>query len=122
MFLLLALPQVPAARNRRLGAIAGRLGAEMGRSVPISPSAVSAERNYFENSAIRYDERGRLWVRTERAPSGRTIFDVFTPNGTFLGEVVVTAAVREFALGAGVLTGVVRDELEIQRIAVWQIR
>ena len=95
-----------------------------GRAGAINRDAISAvppERDHFEAYSLKFDERGRLWVRTERAAAGRTIFDVFDPTGHYLGEVEAPAQVSEFALGVGVLAAAASDSLGVQRIRTWTV-
>jgi hypothetical protein len=85
------------------------------------PPRIPEERNYFEAYALRFDEKGRLWVRVERGKPEETRFDVFDATGGYVGEVVVPAVLREFALGAGLLAGAVHDSEGVPRIHVWSI-
>ena len=79
------------------------------------------ERNYFEAGALRFDERGRLWVLFERGAAGHTVLDVFDPAGRYLGEVDVPTEFTEYALGAGLLAAVVPDDLGVERVQLWTI-
>jgi hypothetical protein len=49
------------------------------------------------------------------------LFDVFDPSGRFLGEVTLPVRVREFTLNAGLLAGVVLDDVEVQRVGIWRV-
>ena len=83
---------------------------------------------HFTPDSFAYDRSGRLWVRTQRGRaegSGRTIFDVFDAEGVFLQEVDVGVAIdgpfNDFAIDAGLLVGIVEDELDNTTIKVWRI-
>jgi hypothetical protein len=107
-----------AASRARASEMATMLG---GRAAPPQTAEVEKLRDHFGASALRYDELGRLWVRVERGASDSTTFDVFGPERRYLGEVTVNARVRDFALGAGLLAGVVLDALDVQKIGIWQV-
>ena len=104
---------------------AARIGA-MQRRGSVSPGSMRLpqlppERDYFEAGALRFDDRGRLWVLVERGAAGHTVLDVFDPAGRYLGEVDVPAEFREYALGAGLLAAVVPDDLGVERVQLWTI-
>jgi hypothetical protein len=113
--------EIGERRTREMGKVASMMKAEGGSPSSASLPPVPAERNYFDIGALQYDELGRLWVRAERAPSGQTLFDVFDPSGRFLGEVTLPVRVREFTLNAGLLAGVVLDDVEVQRVGIWRV-
>ena len=108
-------------RNSRLAAMQTKLGAESrsGGAVVLPP--IPRERNHFDTFALRYDEAGRLWVRVERAPVGKSMFDVFDASGRYVGEIIVSAHVRDFALGAAMLAGVVLDDSGVERVQIWAV-
>lgn len=102
----------------RRSAAAARLGAaEGGRS---SSPEVDRYRLHFRMDALRFDEVGRLWVRTDRAPEG-TVFDVFDRHGGFLGEVRVDARVDAFDVGHGHLVGVVPGAFDVASVRLWRV-
>jgi hypothetical protein len=113
--------EITDRRSREMGKMAAMLKAEGRSSAPMPLPNVPAERNYFDIGALQFDELGRLWVRAERARAGGTVFDVFDNAGRYLGEVRLPVRMREYALGAGILAGVVTDEMDVQQIGVWRV-
>ncbi len=107
-------------RERDIGAVMQRMGSA--RPVPaVHLSDIDTDRPHFRDSALRFDEQGRLWVRAERALPARTLFDVFDPGGRYVGEVALTGVAAEFALGAGILAAAMRDELGVERVRVFRV-
>jgi hypothetical protein len=117
-------PEETHAETARRDTMAAAMRAQLGGGGPIPGfprAAIPAERTFFDAYALRFDESGRLWVRVERAPPGRTVFDVFDPAGRYLGEVALPVAIKDFALGAGRLAAVVADDLGVEIIRVWTV-
>ena len=109
-------------RAARMGAMRqGRMGGAPAGDHGAAPRTSLDERSWFESAALQFDEKGRLWVRAERNVPGRTVLDVFDPAGAYLGEVVIPAAFRDFALGAGILAAVVQDDLGVERVHLWTV-
>lgn len=106
-------------RARHADRLRAMRAAEGGGPGPLPP--VPEERNHFDMGALAFDDAGRLWVRTTRGGERRTVFDLFGDDGTWLGEVAVDAVVREWALGAGALAGVVESADGVPRVGVWRV-
>ena len=51
-------------------------------------------RTHFERAGVQVDGRGRIWVLTNRYGETDSLFDVFTGDGTFLGERGIDTVVR----------------------------
>lgn len=82
--------------------------------------------HFFRRTALASDDIGRLWVLTWRGHyRGTSVFDVFGPDGSFLQELEVEAAIGEafnsYAIGAGHIAGIILDELDNTTIGVWRI-
>jgi hypothetical protein len=111
--------------QRRDGELA-KMQEMMGRSgraaapMPGHTDGIPLERNYFDPDALRFDEKGRLWVRTERAPPGSTIFDVFDSAGRLMGEVRLGHTIRDYALGTGMLAVVTTNGNGFEQVVVWR--
>lgn len=97
-------------------------------SAPGSPEAgarrpaVDPLRPHFQGHGLAYDGVGRLWVRTARAGPGATRFDLFDADGGYLGEVELPVFLGTFAVGHGVVAGVVADPASgVERIHRWRI-
>ncbi|HUF28001.1 MAG TPA: hypothetical protein VMM18_13585 [Gemmatimonadaceae bacterium] len=126
-------PRTPAEiaeLERRLGGrmaqmrtMVERQGGGGGRAGASGPApAVDPLRRHFGVGALRYDDQSRLWVRTERGDSARTVFDLFDSAGRFAGELILPARVNVFHVaGEHLLTaGVGPDEVPV--ITLWRVR
>jgi len=103
------------------GARAAEAAASGSGSFPSAPE-IDPLRPHFPPHALRWDDRGRLWVRTFRGTSGTTVFDLFGPEGAFMGEVTVDREVGSWTVGHGVLIAGVEDpEFDIRAVARWRI-
>lgn len=109
--------------QQRYGRMAGRLremgAAEGARDIAQRP--VPAERPHFTAHALALDAAGRLWVRTERGGMDVTIFDLFAPDGAWLGEVRLDAPLGRFLIQDSELIGVSRDVDETPQVVRWRI-
>jgi hypothetical protein len=72
-------------------------------------------------SSLQFDGNDRLWVRTSRAPAGRTVFDVFGADLHYLGEVAVERQLGVYSVRDGWLAGVTEDDLGTPGVAVWRV-
>jgi hypothetical protein len=90
------------------------------QTVPRTGAEVDPLRVHFRGRALRFDEQGRLWVRTERG-SGSTVFDIFDPVGEYLGETTLPGRIDAFALGDGHLAVEVLGDLDVPSVQVWRV-
>ncbi len=60
--------------------------------------------------AIERDGAGRVWVQANHAGMGPTVFDVFSADGKFAGDVRVAEKVERFAIGGSHLVASGLDE------------
>lgn len=68
-------------------------------------------------------DTGEIWARRYMLPRGTTArWDVYRPDGRYLGRVDVPAAFRLHGVGEGQLLGVHEDELGVQRVQVLDLR
>ncbi|MDE2678767.1 MAG: hypothetical protein OXI76_12780 [Gemmatimonadota bacterium] len=68
-------------------------------------------------------DTGEIWARRYMLPRGATVhWDVFQPDGRYLGRVDVPAAFRLHGVSDGQLLGVHEDELGVQRVQVLDLR
>lgn len=119
----------PARTSREIEAILERRRRGAARRGGDHPEAGALDRevdplhpHFHARNGLAYDGGGRLWVRTSRGGPGATVFDLFGPGGGYLGEVPVTPAVTAFALGGGLLAGVVEEpDTGIQRVRTWRL-
>ena len=73
-----------------------------------------------------FDSEGYLWVlRASGIQGADDRFDIFSPEGRYLGEVRVPAGLRTFPrplIGESVFIGVWTDELEVETVRVHALR
>ncbi len=86
------------------------------------PAPPPLEKPHFDWRGLRYDPRGRLWVKTGRGTDTRTILDVFAPSGDFLGEVPVPGKVTGFAFGGNYLVTAAEDAQGTPRVTLWRVK
>lgn len=80
-------------------------------------------------SALLTDEQGFLWVARsapgvpgERSSSSQSVFDIFDPEGRFLGELEVPIGLRPLPRVVGTsLVGVLHDEFEVPHVVVYRL-
>ncbi len=76
---------------------AERIAREGGRGVSLPRPQIDPLKHYFYVNALCFDGSGRLWVLTGRGDEARSVFDVFTPEGAWLGEVGVDRVIDVYA-------------------------
>jgi hypothetical protein len=109
-----------ANRGRAGGGGGGRAPAPAPPRVGTDPSDL-ALKPHFPIDGLRYDDEGRLWILTSRAPAGQTLFDLFGPEGRFLGALTVPATVTRFAVGSGTLVTAGEDDNGVPVVTVWRL-
>ena len=85
-------------------------------------SEVPREKPHFGWLGFRYDSAGRLWVKTGRGDETRTVFDLFAPSGTYLGEVVVPGRVSSFSLAGSYLATAGENDDGVPQVSLWSVR
>jgi len=111
------------AMRSRMGAVAGRMRAELGASGRRAGTpSVPDEKPHFHGTAFRFDPRGRLWVRTGRGNEKQAVFDVFDPSFAYLGEVIVPGTVGTFVPGRDLLVTSGETEAGFPVVKVWRTR
>jgi hypothetical protein len=84
-------------------------------------SQIPREKPHFGWLGLRYDPRGRLWVNTGRGDESRTVFDLFGPDGGYLGEVVVQGRVGSFSLNGHYLVTSGEDQDGVPQVTLWEV-
>ncbi|MGH7481707.1 MAG: hypothetical protein ACRELV_06090 [Longimicrobiales bacterium] len=79
---------------------------------------VQAEQVERDSATLAADSTGELSPRYWREP---IVFDVFEPDGRFLGEVHLPQGVRLAVMAGDQAWGIVRDSLDVQYIRRWQV-
>jgi hypothetical protein len=119
-------PDEVAALERVRQRAAERAGAEAGRgrggAPPLRSSGTEDLKPHAAIDGLRFDDTGRLWVRTMRGDHTRTILDVFSPSGSWLGEVVVLFPMGAFSLAGRWLAADVEADDGTRRVMIWEVR
>ncbi len=109
-------PEEQADLDRRLKQVGSMVTAEKGQSkaprpvVGTNPADLTLK-PHFPFSGLRYDDEGRLWILTNRVSGSVSVFDLFSPQGTFLGSLRVPVGVQAYAVhGAFLVTAGERDD------------
>lgn len=80
---------------------------------------------HFDRFALDSDGQGRTWVRTYREHVDKTSFDIFGPDGSFLGSVEIPAAMQRSQRGydawGSTLVTIHGDPSEETHIRLWSI-
>jgi hypothetical protein len=78
---------------------------------------------YFGRFAMRWDDRGRLWILRDRGDARVTTFELFGPDWDFLGSVQIDAEVlrgiQGFDVRSDELAIIVLDETGNTLVEVW---
>jgi hypothetical protein len=110
-------------RHRRTEAERAALQAEIEAVVGQAARPVSTELLHFGAASFRFDGKGRLWVRTPRGDAGPTVFDVFSRELEYLGEVQAPERITgPWDLGYDRLVGVVAGALGVPIVKVWRVQ
>jgi hypothetical protein len=105
-----------AAQERLRTRVRERVQAERNRSGPPPaatprPAGDPELKPHIAIDGLRFDDEGRLWVRTMRGDESSTVFDVFTPAGALAREVTIDAAAGSFSLaGRWLAAGIITEE------------
>jgi hypothetical protein len=120
--------EIAAARQHTLGAGAQTRAAMEGKSSGAGTrSLVPAEdplefKSYASADGLRYDEAGRLWVRTQRGAGRTTTFDIFAPNATYLGELTVPLPVAAYSLAGSYLATAAERPDGVPIVVLWTVK
>lgn len=116
--------QRDSARNRELGQMA-QMSRARGGSGKVSELPSSSDRTlkpYLQADNLRYDAAGRLWVLTSLGDETKTLCDVFTPSGAFLGSVALPPKTEHFAFGGKYLVTTSEDADGVPVVIRWIVR
>ena len=119
-------PAEIAALERIRQRAAARASAEVGRGrgapPPLRASGSDDLKPHIAIDGLRFDDAGRLWVRTMRGDEASTILDVFAPDGRFIGEVIVPTAIAAFSLGGRWLAADTEAADGTRVVRIWEVR
>ena len=95
------------------------LRSRLGRGEP------DPQKQHFGSFGMRYDDRGQLWILSERGERTAAVFDVFGADGTFLGSRSIQAEVlrrtQAFDVRGGILAAIVLDATGNTRVRTWRV-
>jgi hypothetical protein len=72
-------------------------------------------------AGVYVDDLGSLWVRRRRSEPTRVPYDVFAPDGIWLGEVVMPTDLEIFEIGDDYVLGIDRDDLGVEYIVLFSL-
>src|SRR5690606_3781961 len=70
---------------------------------------------------LEADAAGRLWVKDYVVGGEENRWDVFEPDGRWLGTVVLPRGLDPTEIGEDYILGIVRDDLGVERVRVHRI-
>jgi len=86
------------------------------------PAPLDPPRPHGPVGALRWADRGRLRVRRARGGRESTVFDPFSPECAYLGEVASNVEGGPRDVARGMLAGVMEDAaFGIQTVARWRV-
>jgi hypothetical protein len=121
-------PEELAEATRRMGMAQGATKSALeqkkaGASKSILPTEHSIDlKPHASADGLRYDDAGRLWVRTMRATGNATVFDIFAPTGAFIGELTLPAKVEAFSLAGSYLATAMERDDGVPIVVLWSVR
>jgi hypothetical protein len=114
--------EVRERMNRSRGLVAAEAKAQGGkRSPPVFRPEELSLKDHLVIDGLRFDAKGRVWVRTQRGNERSTIFDVFAPTGALLGSVTVPMKVTSYALGGSYLATAGENGDGIPVVVIWTL-
>jgi hypothetical protein len=108
-----ALERIRQRAAARARATRASQGGAPGGAAPARPRPAGDPdlKPHIAIDGLRFDESGRLWVRTERGDASSTVFDLFSAEGAYVGEVRVSGTVGAFSFhGRRMAAAVVTDD------------
>ena len=119
--------EIAAMKQRTMMAGAAAKSAQEQKSSGGSKSLLTDDdrfqfKPHASSDALRYDDAGRLWVRTMRGTDKTTVFDVFSGAGTFIGEVMVPLRVDSYSLAGQWMATATEREDGTPIVVVWSVR
>jgi hypothetical protein len=116
-------------QRQRLNRNLEQMSVEMkriGGSGKATPLAIPVEERglkpHLAVDGLRYDGANRLWVRTMRGDETKTIFDVFSPAGGYVGSVTLPSRITAFSVAGGWLATAGESEDGIPEVKLWTVK
>ena len=115
--------EVRERMNRARGMVAAESKARGGRtSPPVFRQEELSLKDHLVIDGLRFDPSGRLWVHTQRGTQSTTVFDVFAPNGGYLGGVTIPMKITSYSLAGSWLATAGENDDGIPVVTVWKVR
>ncbi len=90
--------------------------------IPTNLEAVDVPDTRPAYQSLRPDELGNLWASEyARPPEVPGVWTVLDPEGRWLGTVAMPPRFRPYQIGASWILGVVRDELDVERLRLYEL-
>lgn len=97
-------------------------GGSGGLTRPVIPAAERGLKPHIAVDGLRYDGENRLWVRTMRGDEARTVFDVFSDGGVFVGSVTIPHPVTSYSVSGAWLAAAVENADGVPVVKLWALR
>ncbi len=110
-------------RQRAALRVSSERAAAATRNAPPTPRPSGAPelKPHISIDGLQYDDAGRLWVRTMRGDHTVTVFDLFSPNGSFIGELRVPGRLGSFSLAGPWLAAAFEGEDGVPAVRVYRV-
>ena len=120
-------PEELAAVRARAGINQAKVAQEAKQSGGRSAKGLESDDRFIYKphasaDALRYDDSGRLWIRTQRGTPKTTVFDVFGASGEYDGEVTIPMAVEAYSLAGSYLATAGERADGIPVVTIWTVR
>jgi hypothetical protein len=121
-------PEEIAAMKGRMGMVGAAVKATQERKESGGSKSLLSDEDRFQfkphaaTDALRYDDAGRLWVRTMRGTDKSTVFDVFSSAGAFVGEVTLPMAVTAYSLAGSYFAAATEKDDGTPIVVLWSVK
>jgi hypothetical protein len=114
--------QARANRGAAMVSAEMKKGGGSGKAAPLPiPPEQRGLKPHVAVDGLRYDDRGRLWVRTLQGNETKTVLDVFAPNGSLLGAITIPMRITSYSLGGSYLVAAGENEDGVPVVKVWTV-
>ena len=119
-------PEELAEVEKRIGSMGVAKAAAEGKQSngpkPLMPASRYEFKSHAATDGLRYDDAGRLWVRTLRGAAKTTVFDIFAASGAYVGELTLPIAAESFSLAGSYLATATERADGIPLVVLWTVR
>jgi hypothetical protein len=121
-------PEEIAGMKQRMGMVGATAKAAQEQKQSGGSKPLLADDDRFQlkphasTDALRYDDSGRLWVRTMRGTASTTVFDVFAAGGSYLGEITLPMKVDAYSLAGSYLATATERADGTPVVVLWTVR